>query len=220
MAEQTDDLRQEIENNLAILREGLGVHRGAGLELDPPRTDSRFKVKLDHALGSSKHDTSTDDPRVLREEHLRRAAGRLQALLKQHNPAGYKEVDWDNLLRGVLDRSNEYTWHTRRKMHHAPGTPAPELDTEGRNPPGHFPTRSDWIGARENRSPEALAEEEYKTPGAVQRGYDTNYDKPQWAELDHALRPLLMRADVSKPPRNEEEAKAHRESAAKKALEK
>ena len=209
MAEQTDDLRQEIENNLAILREGLGVQETAGLVTE-----------------------SGESARALRERQLQRAVNRLRQLVEERNPGGARAVDWTDLALVARDRLQkpgspprehfeddaQYAedWNRHERVP-TPGSGRPW----SRHSEGEFKTPSEGSGPESvtnfgtawKRSSIGAPEEATQRPLIE---WDRPSVKRTMAGLEQALAPL--RKQDSKPP--DERAKAIRESAAKKALEK
>lgn len=201
--QQTDDLRQEIENNLAIIKAGVGVHEGAQLELDPPRLGGRFAGNemlggLD-AIGSEVPETN--DPRRLQSEQVVRAWKRLKEIVEERNPGGAKDVPWVDLVRAANARDQS---RGTKNLEHF------KEERSGLEP--HHQSR---------------AAQEFKQPGVTQRdewGVRAGWQEERFDALDRALAPILARDDVTtsaarKPPRNEAEASAVRNAAAKKALE-
>lgn len=109
MAEQTDDIQKEIENNLAILQAGVGRLRGA--ELDP--AEQRFRStrnspdvpdtrptlgELDAAASGDPNDSAE----ALRAAQLKRAYARLRdiAVEQGHRPENNPWPDIEGLNAG------------------------------------------------------------------------------------------------------------------------
>ena len=179
---------REIENNLQIIRRGLGVLETAGLVTE-----------------------SGESARALRERQLQRAVNRLRQLVEERNPGGARAVDWADLALLARDRLRK------------PGSPPREHfdDDSPYAEEGEFKTPSKGSGPESvtnfgtawKRSSIGAPEEATQRPLIE---WDRPSVKRTMAGLEQALAPL--RKQDSKPP--DERAKAHRESAAKKALEK